>query len=342
MITMPAKTHLSLLCALVMLATVAQAGPPNDIDYWRCPYTPDGSCAPRRQTYGYFAPKWRRWPGVTSADYESKLPPPEPYSPPDGIDTGPRITPNEMLPPSDLPTLNDIPTPPRGDGDGPPPLTPETERQPDTILAPPGEDIMDELLPEDEPPTPPSKPDREPAKEPTEEPAVEPSTRPTPDGDDLLEEKPLDEKPGDEKPADEKPFEGDPFRDDPLFNDDVPAPPGDTKRSELESVPRQLSPSMPAMREVPSRLPTARTVGGAPASRLTKRNVPSIQPTSGVRPAGGDRLKASAGFHNPLRSRSTTDMIADDKVLPTAAWQEPQPTEAARESGWRANPLRNR
>lgn len=201
---------------------------------------------------------------------------------------------------------------------------------------------MDELLPEDEPPKPPAKPDREHAPGPTEEPVVEPPTKPTPGTDDLLDEKPRDAKPTEEKPADEKPFEGDPFQDDPLFNDDVPAPPGDTKRSELESVPRQLSPSMPSMREIPSRLPTARAVNGAPASRLTRRSSSTIQPTSGVRPATGDQWKKSAESGNPLRRGPTTDVIAEGRVLPTAAWQEPQTVENVEDNGWRANPLRNR
>lgn len=317
--------------ALLGIPTGVLAGNHDDVDYWRCPYTPDGACAPKRQTYGYFAPKWRRWPGVTSADYESKLPPADFSAPQGPTETGPRVTPDELLPPTDLPTLDDIPTPPRDDSKGPPPLTPESEQPQDTILEPPSEDIMEELLPEDEPGKPSTKPAKEPSKEPAEEPLIEPSEEPS--------TKPESKS---DQPLEEKPFEDDPFKDDPLFNDgdDAPAPPGGAKRSGSEAVPRSLSPIMPAMRQIPTRLPAARVNHPVPASRLTRRSAPAERP-AGSRPPRADLSLNSGAPRNPLRGEPTPDLVADDLIVPTAAWQAPEQVETAPEIGGRTNPLRN-
>ncbi len=312
-----------IVCLFCLAASAAQAAHDEFYD-WRCPYSPDGTCTPRRSTYGHYPTKWSRWPGVSDADYESSLPSSDLSAPPDSAETGPRISPTDLLPPYDPSSLDSAPTPPGGDG-SPPPLTPEADQRPD-ILTPPGEDVMDELLPDDEPKQP------EPAPGPPAEPDSELLPGSTP--------KPNPEPTPERAPESGKPFEDDPFKDEPLFNDEAPAPPSGTKRSGIDSGPDGASPNQPAMRSVPARLPSAQRNGNLPKSRLSRAATSDPRPMPGV-PAAG-KSPTSARSRNPLRNSSAPNQIvADDVVVPTK-WQEPVAVQPEPERGWRVNPLRSR
>jgi hypothetical protein len=314
---MTTKHRISLSFLLLLAVSTAHGGP-DDLYNWRCPYTPDGACAPRRGTYGHYPTKWLRWPGVTDADYESRIKSGELSAPPGPRETPPREGPEDFMPSSG---------PTRGDDTGAPPLTREDESPPDNILSQPGEDVMEEFIPDEET----KQPEPEPTPEPSLEPSPEPSSEPTPDPD--------------------KPFDDDPFKDDPLFNDDAPAPPTDTKRSGIHAVPQAES---PAMRTVPRRLRAAQQDRTQSPPRLSRsarsgeaRLMPSA-PRSGrlsVRAvySGRDRVSPGPGLsRNPLRSGPAPETVAvDEEVVPTAAWQEPQLAEPKREAGWHANPLRS-
>lgn len=326
---------------LVFVAGAAQAG--DDLYNWRCPYNTDGGCPPRRQTYGHFGTKWSRWPGVTNADYETKIKPGELAGPPVPEDIPPRETPLEMLLPPD-PTKDrrddGAPMPPGDDGAGPPALTPDAAPRPD-ILSPPGEDIMEELLPEDEPTQPRTPPDAAPELMPefTEE--------PTPEGDTDFEISP----------------DEDPFKDDPLFQDDAaPAPPDSSDGGPFErrfETPRgDRAPGMPALHRAPTRLPTAQSnpirpefsedaqwsqSEAEPGPRLMPASRPALRSSAGRTVVRGALAQRTRGHDNPLRAASAADLLAvDGEVLPTAAWQQPEPVkfEPEPQTPLRNNPLR--
>lgn len=313
--------------ALAVILTIAAIARAEDLHDWYCPYTPDGTCAPKRQTYGYFAPKWRRWPGVTNADYESKRPPQEPFTPPPSADSK-GLPPTELLLPPTQFRRDEAPTPPGGDGE-PQPLTPDARPTPD-ILSPPGEDVMDELLPGVEQPTQPGR-----------GPSIPNRTSPQPSApsDGGVVPFPEAESPANTRPAPRSgapagpapslpnatqpethepepatpPGESDPFKDDPFFNDAAPAPSGSRQPSRLD---RQLefpSETMPARHDTPARLPEA-SLGRQPQSRLS-RTGSGGQPT----PARPNRGFSQAGPRvNPLRPAVPPE---EGRVLPAAAWQ---------------------
>ena len=300
---------MSLLLSLA--AASARAGHGDDY-YWRCPYKPDGVCTPSRNTYGYYATKWSQWPGVTAADYESKLPSGAPAAragAPSG--TAPLETPDELLPPP-----GGVP----GGDDAPPPLTPPTDARPD-ILTPPGEDIMDDFLSDDPAP----QPDAAPNAEPDPSPKLTPETTPEP------------------KPESDLPFDDDPFKDEPVFNEeDPPAPPSGTNRSGIN--PGAVSPTMPAMRSLPKRFPAAqhRHVPKSRLSRMTTPGEPRLMPAQSTGKSAASRPSRGriAQARNPLRGNPTPEMVAVDEMVEPTQWQEPAIAEPEAESDWHANPLR--
>ena len=342
------------LTLLIFLASSVMHAGDDALYNWRCPYTPDGSCPPSRQTYGHYATKWNRWPGVTNADYESKIKKAEPTAPQGPSATAPRETPEDLLLPPDpdeTRELDNPPAPPRGEDNAPPPLTPEAEARPD-ILTPPGEDIMEELLPEEPPKRPepapktPTKPTPPSAKEPSTPPTKKPSSEPSPD--------PTPEP----TPESDQPFDDDPFKDDPLFEDEPPAPPSGTKRSGIDGGAGVQSPAMSALRSVPASPPTAPPQAmqwnrPQPQSRLSRaaastdpRPMPSA-PGAGKSAMLEPQQRPSLSplsTSNPLRSDLNAEVALDDQVIPTAAWEEASPAEPAPESNpdpdRRANPLR--
>lgn len=298
------------LVALLALATTSNA---ENLGDWYCPYRTDGACAPKRQTYGYFAPKWRRWPGVTNADYQSKRPPQELPKPPAATEE-PGLPPGELLlPPTDFPR-DDAPAPPGGAGE-PQPLTPETEPRPD-ILSPPGEDVMDELLPDVEQPNRPTQRPSAPSDN-TEIPFPEAneSTDPAPAP---TEPEPARRESAEPKSAPPAPLQptDDPFKDDPFFDDAAPKPRQGTRPTRLNWDQEAPPQSVPATHEAPARLPAAQ-LERTPQSRLSRT------PGSGEPTLAKPRLSAARPERrsNPLRSGTTPEMASEDRVIPTAAWQ---------------------
>ncbi len=77
------------LIASVMLCgvTLAQAGSPHDCQ-GRCGYCVDGVCTPKRATYGYYQPHWRRWP--VEAPIAIPMSPPEGATA-EGLSEGDRV-----------------------------------------------------------------------------------------------------------------------------------------------------------------------------------------------------------------------------------------------------------
>lgn len=305
------------LLVLVAVANVAQAAP-ADLRNWHCPYSTDGNCPPNRSGYGLYQTKWSRWPGVTDADYQSRLPSPEPAKPAPPAMPAQEAPEDFMLPPSG-PDMDAPPRAPSNNDLGPPPLTPEDEPRPD-ILSPEGEDILDELIPQGVRP---------------------PASR-------LPEPQPSTQRPS--APPQELPFEdqADPFKDDPLFNDDPPAPPQENQRSELPTKPSAGPLLMPAMRVAPTRLPAAQTKPFKQAAPLAKTDDVATPEFAKV-PQHATAMAASAEFavqppapqaatQNPLRNGMRQESRA---VIPTAAWQESASNEASSiMSTNSANPLR--
>src|SRR5215211_2562307 len=91
MMTTKRRTHwmvrglgISLLGGLGLSAMPLFAGGPYPMPGPdpRCNKCPDGVCVPNRLTYGYYAPKWRRWPGAAPALGPEVVPTP-PHKEPD-------------------------------------------------------------------------------------------------------------------------------------------------------------------------------------------------------------------------------------------------------------------
>jgi hypothetical protein len=319
---------------------------------WHCPYQTDGNCAPRRQLYGHYAPKWQRWPGVDDTRYRSMSDRGPRQYPEPPADTGPRFTPGEMiLPPSNLPTLDEAPRPPvpdnGGDAMGPPSLFGDENGDPSprepSILAPPEENVLDELLPPEttKPPAPrtaapeellPKSPDSAPDAAP-ESPAEQPKV---------------------------KPFDGDPFLDDPLFDDDAPAPPDSS--SAPNGAPELQGPKISAGGPDPKqtsatwRNPTAEQGPADATMQLGGKPKPTALGFGNRRTAAmphaakqvahweqADEPTSESNYRPNVLRTASAKPLALRKAMPRGEVQTeptPKPAETAPELKWRANPLR--
>lgn len=334
-----------------------QAGS-NGPSPWHCPYQTDGNCAPRRQLYGHYAPKWQRWPGVDDTRYRSMSDRGPRQYPEPPADTGPRFTPGEMiLPPSNLPTLDEAPRPPvpddGGDAMGPPSLFDDENADPSprdpnlrepsprepSILAPPEENVLDELLPPE-----------------TAKPPVPRTTAP----EELLPESPEAEP---ESPAEQpkaKPFDGDPFLDDPLFDDDAPAPPdsGSVPNGSRALQGPKISAGGPAPRQTSAkwRNPRAEQTPADATMQLGQKPQPTAlgfgSPRSTAMPQAAKQVAHWEQVEEPtpepnyrpnaLRNASAKPLALRKATARNEAQAEPapKPAEDAPELKWRANPLR--
>jgi hypothetical protein len=301
---------------IVLVSTNLALAGSKDLRNWRCPYTPDGACPPNRDGYGYYKPKWSRWPGVSDANYQSRLKPGQLSAPAGPKDVPPRESPEDLLLPPSTELDDSPPAPPSGDF-GVPPLTPDSERVPD-ILAPPGQEAMDQLLPNEQTP-----PEAVPQKEDDLAPDLFPEAN--------------EKAPNEGAPREEKPFEGDPFKDD-IFDDAPPAPPSETKGRGSNLRSQQDSSAMPAMHTIPSRTPSAQSRSAAtPKSRLVPASDAHGRSAKAEPRRTSGRTAAAAPF-NPLRSIPAFETeFADEGVIPTAAWEE-APAEPS--ATVRTNPLR--
>ena len=316
-----------LALATLFAANLAQAGP-RDLYNWRCPYTPDGACPPNRVEYGHYRAKWSRWPGVSDADYQSRLKPGELSTPVGPRETPPRETPENLILPPD-PGFDEAPPPPPSNDPGVPPLTPESELRPD-ILTPPGEEAMEELLPNGQP----SRQESVPRGEDSLTPELTPESNP--------------QSPAEETPKGDKPFEGDPFKDD-LFDESPPAPPSESKDRGSNMRLRERARNMPATHTVPSRiratsdaresspLPRSATM---PKSRLIPTTVPEGKSAIPAMHRPARKLTAAPRSpHNPLREIPAFEETTDDfQAMPVAAWEEANTDQTS--PTLRANPLR--
>lgn len=322
------STLTSLLSLACVVANAVGAGR-NDLYHWHCPYSPDGVCTPNRNNYGYYQTKWSRWPGVTDADYESRSP--AAAAPTGPSETGPRMTPGDILPPA-RDTLGDMAPPPPGGGDAAPqPLTPPNELRPD-ILTPPGEDIMDELLEEGDKleksePKPLTEQERSSETAPKTTPKTKPETKP------------------ETTPETDEPFDDNPFKDEPLFNEEeTPGSPSGTKRSGVDGGAGPVLPVMPAHRATPNGSPTARLGRGSASAQAAHASLNSAKhmanPVRSRRAAGGDSAGENNSVRNPLRSNMAAEMVVVDEMVRPTEWHEPAAAEPEFESGELFNPLR--
>ena len=157
-------TGLALACSCTA-STDLRAGNPSAEAIWYAPYTPEGSCAPYKRTYGYTRTRWHRWPSVAK-----QMPEPETITTP-----RPGMPSAEPAPESS----EDLPEP---DNSSVPEMTPEPGPQPDEP------DMAPAPPPGSEPAVPPG--------------ANEDSSKPSHDLDDLFPDEnatPKDESKGESK-----------------------------------------------------------------------------------------------------------------------------------------------
>jgi hypothetical protein len=321
-----------IVCCCASLASAQMAAHPRFYGHGEACYGPDGQCAPRRVTYGYYPTSWRRWPheGPMHAKKPETIRTPTPAKP--------ATKPQEE------------PTKPRDEETRP--TAPEARPEEDTMLPPPEE-------PETR-----SPPSMMPSFD--EEPGQ--PFRESPPSDEGLPRTPLTPGPP-TTPGESSPFEGLPSRspatappaaddapptmptDDP-FKDDPPSPPpsteGESPRGETHELP---APEKETQRIVPARWQTPNKGGQQPspetvdAPNAIESSVaePTLLPADHARDAKpSEEAPPDGGRQNPLRTGKARIIpkVPQPTVQQASHWVSETTEKSASKPGLRQNPLR--
>jgi hypothetical protein len=287
--------------ALVSAAYPVPQGEP------RCNKCADGNCVPNRFTYGYYAPKWRRWPGAAVGPETIPTPPERRPAPADeeSSSTPPRAPEKNAIEPD---TSEEITRPDSSksstmpEPDGPSTRTPVPGTNKKELPAPNvDEGLLNEILEGDS--------------------STPSTTSPSTD---------LPPFPGDEtSPA--VPDTGspntndttDPFGDD--ANQSSHRSPGMLKRASAD-LPASAGTLASRRKASKVRMRSAAT-SGANAERFEDS---AVQAAVASEPA--------IGSGNPLRQQHASD--AHRSVVPSADWSTNEGASAVTRAVWRTNPLR--
>jgi hypothetical protein len=350
----------SLLAAILIVSLIcsnrsASADRPDPS--FRCSYGPDGNCAPKSNTYGFYQTRWRRWPGPgpEMQIIEDVKAPPRPVtrvkpSAEADADKPPKefIVPKDDRPQFETPPQDLLPEPappnksqPRALDDDLPPVPPPAEVP--APLQPPSQAAPAGPL-ERERPAMPTEPNTN-----LPQPGLEQDLRNL-----LPEERPASPlRKGPTKPR--KPPAGDLFQEDPFRDDSVPGETPATPKTS-QRVPRWGN-AIPEKVARPGQGPSQMQwrTGGPQASQPTLRpageNLRLRPDTRSLEPAEvrvSDRQTSwetpTEGAANPLRDapRPQLRRTAPEDVVPAAGWDTDAPAAVTAGGPWSGNPLRLR
>lgn len=266
-----------------------------------CAAGPDGSCAPRRITYGYYPTMWRRWPEALPG-----VGPREPERVPTPAKAGgeelPSVEPETpSTPPAQDSSMPDLP------GSEPAMPAPETEPSMPSF--------------EDSPPTPPTDIEK------PSEPLGEPSPA------DVTPEAPAPVQPLPDADAPPSMPDDDPFKDEPPVEKPAAEPTRGASRT-----PVQQATAIHWRGKIESRMDAVETQPVPKESGEPNRLKPA---EGALEISEGPALMDNAGLkRNPLRATQTATKPRTERVVPAAHWTSQRDSSTAATAAPRRNPLR--
>ena len=310
---------------------------------WRCPHKPDGACAPKINTHGWYPTLWRKWPEPPEADQE-EVPTPaaaektesESKSKAEELPEATKKTDqtedqDEDLPPQDKSseTAPDV-TPELQTPTG----APEESKSPSTTEEPMGTEPapMTEAAPGTEPlpgtgATPAPTIESAPATEPF--PATEPATTPGSPDEDAPPPLPSTATPPSTLDSDSKALEGDPFEDEQIPDG---TPPEKNDKAALKSQP-------PGSSQLRWGTETRTEQAGPRLTVFADSDEPQL-----LEPSATDASRSMRPFEsersNPLRRSSASNRRTSASANIRASYTVDTPEIANSGATWRKNPLR--